>query len=244
MNEVLRRKDPMNRAIVEVDPSLFSASLPGWLEITAFVMAQRAGKATPNPDGSIPALSKSDLNTSGVQTIANDSVFSFGVAAALKGDKAAFEKAEKDLIATYGENFPGSFAFWHFKQEMDAKPETLDDYVGMIGKTMMEDGHFEPKDIWNAGVRFLEKARKSNFKVELIGPLATWVRERWTTISTQLKSQLVDPDNNVPPIKEALADERNDESFVAALLLASMAAVDMELTEDYQGFLKSIARRV
>jgi hypothetical protein len=244
MNELVRRKAPMNLSIVEVDPSLFSESLTGWLEVTAHIMAQRAGKATPNPDGSIPPLSKSDLNTSGVQTIANDCIFAFGIAAAMTGDKAAFDKVERDLIAQYGENYPGSFAFWHFKQEPDAKPETLDDYIGMIGRTLMEDGEVEPKDIWNAGVRFLEKIRKSNFKVELTDPLARWNRDRWNAIITQLKSQLVDADNNVPPIKEALAETRNDESFIAALLLASMASVDQELTEDYQGFLKSIARRV
>lgn len=243
MNEVLRRKAPMNLAITEVDPSLFCESLTGWLEVTAHVMAQRAGTAKPNPDGSIPALSKSDLNTTGVQTIANDSIFAFGIASAMKADKGAFAKVERDLIALYGENYPGSFAVWHFKQEQDAKPETLDDHIGMICKTMMEDGHFEPKDIWNAGVRFLEKSRKSNFKVELTTPLALWHREQWNTIITQLKSQLADPDKNIPPIKEVLADARNDENFIAALLLSAMLAVDMELTEDYQGFLKSISRR-
>jgi len=244
MNEVLRRKAPMNLSIIEVDPSLFASSLTGWLEVTAHVMAQRAGKAQPNPDGSIPTLSKSDLNTTNVKNIADDSIFAFGIAAAMKGDKAAFNKVEKDLVAMYGENFPGSFAFWHFKQEPDAKPETIDDFVGMIGRTLMEDGEVEPKDIWNAGVRFLEKARKSNFKVELTEPLAAWNRARWTEITTQLKGLLVKPDETVPPIKEALADSRNDESFTAALLLSAMLSVDQELTEDYQGFLKSIARRV
>lgn len=244
MNEVLRRKAPMNLSIIEVDPSLFSSSLTGWLEVTAHVMAQRAGKVQPNPDGSIPPLAKSELNTTNVQNIANDSIFAFGIAAAMKGDKAAFDKVERDLVAQYGENFPGSFAFWHFKQEPDAKPETIDDFVGMIGRTLMEDGEVEPKDIWNAGVRFLEKARKSNFKVELTEPLAAWNRARWTEITTQLKGLLVKPDETIPPIKEALADTRNDESFTAALLLSAMLSVDQELTEDYQGFLKSIARRV
>ncbi len=244
MNEVLRRKAPMNLSIIEVDPSLFSSSLTGWLEITSYVMAQRAGKVQPTADGSVPPLSKSDLNTTNVKTIADDSIFAFGIAAAMHGDKAAFDKVERDLTAQYGENFPGSFAFWHFKQEPDAKPETLDDYIGMIGRTLMEDGQVEPKDIWNAGVRFLEKVRKSNFKVELTEPLAAWNRAQWTSIITQLKSQLVKPEETVPPIKEALAETRNDESFIAALLLASMAAVDQELTEDYMGFLKSIARRV
>jgi hypothetical protein len=244
MNEVLRRKAPMNLSIIEVDPSLFSSSLTGWLEITSYVMAQRAGKVQPTADGSVPPLSKSDLNTTNVKNVADDSIFAFGIAAAMKADKAAFDKVERDLVAQYGENFPGSFAFWHFKQEPDAKPETLDDYIGMIGRTLMEDGQVEPKDIWNAGVRFLEKVRKSNFKVELTEPLAQWNRAQWSGIIVQLKSQLVDPDTNIPPIKEALADDRNDESFIAALLLSAMKAVDQELTEDYLGFLKSIARRV
>lgn len=245
MNEVIKRKEPMNKAIMEVNPDLFVKSLPGWLEVTHFVMAQRAGTAKPlNEDGSLPALTKSDLNTSGTQKIANDSVFSFAISAALKGDKAAFDKVEKELVALYGENFPGSFAFWHFKQEPDAKPETLDDYVGMIGKTMLDQGHFEPKDTWNAGVRFLEKIRGSNFVVELTGPLAQWHRDVWEKIITQLKSQLVDPDNNVPPIKKELEETRNDQSFIAALLLSAVAAVDQELTEDYQGLLKSVSRRI
>jgi hypothetical protein len=242
--ELVKRKVPMNIAITEVDPSLFIESLIGWLEITSYITAERAGKAPPLVDGAIPPLSKSDLNTTNCKKVADDAVFAFGMASALKADKAAFDKVERDLTTAYGDNFPGSFAFWHFKQEPDAKPETLEDHIGMIGKTLMEDGHFEPKDIWNAGVRFLEKTRTSNFKVELTPAIALWFRERWTEITTQLKGLLIKPDENSPPIKEVLADPRNDENFIAALLLASMLSVDMELTEEYQGFLKSISRRV
>lgn len=242
--ELVKRKTPMNMAIVEVDPSLFTESLVGWLEITSYITADRAGKAPPLVDGAIPPLSKSDLNTTNCKKVADDAIFAFGITSALRADKAAFDKVERDLKAAYGDNFPGSFAFWHFKQEPDAKPETLEDHIGMIGKTLMDDGHFEPKDIWNAGVRFLEKTRTSNFKVEITPVLAGWFRERWNEIITQLKGQLIKPEENIAPIKEVLADTRNDENFIAALLLGSMLSVDMELTEEYQGFLKSISRRV
>lgn len=242
--ELVQRKTPMNIAITEVDPSLFVESLIPWLEVTSYITADRNGKAPPLVDGKLPPLSKSDLNTTTCKKVADDAVFSFSIASSLSADKAAFDKVERDLTAAYGENFPGSFAFWHFKQEQDAKPETLEDHIGMIGKTLMEDGQFEPKDIWNAGVRFLEKTRTLNFKVELTPALAKWFREQWNTIITQLKGQLVKPEENIAPIKEVLDDPRNDENFIAALLLASMLAVDMELTEEYQGFLKSISRRV
>ena len=46
MSELRTRKEPLNLAIVHVDPEAFIAHLMGWLEITAFIKAQRAGEAT------------------------------------------------------------------------------------------------------------------------------------------------------------------------------------------------------
>ena len=43
--ELKKRKQPLNLAIVYVDPDAFVANFMGWLEITAFITAQRA------PDG-------------------------------------------------------------------------------------------------------------------------------------------------------------------------------------------------
>jgi hypothetical protein len=242
MNEVIRRKQPMNEAVLKVDPALFNASLMGWLEITAFVMAQRAGKAQPNPDGSVPALTKADLNLSSVQGIANDSVFAFCISAALRGDGDAVKEMEKGLTAQYGENFPGYFALWHFRQEGDA-PETLEDHIGLIGKNIFADAPMTPKDIWNAGLRFFEKARKSNYVVELIPQLAQWYRYQWKMILIEKASELHMPEETVEPLKEVVADDRDDESFIASLVLAGMPAVDMELDEDYMGLIKSTARR-
>ncbi len=242
-NDVASRKAPMNEAIVKVDPHLFNESLGGWLEITNYIMGQRAGRIKATEDGSVPPLSKSDLNLSGVQTIANDSVFAFCITASMAHDAAAIAIVEKGLQEKYGENYPGSFALWHFRQDCE-KPETLDDHIGMIGRALIEDKPFEPKDTWNAGIRFLEKARTSNFVVELTQPLAQWHRNEWKAILAQQKTALHEPDTNIPPIKEYLEDTRDDQSFIAGLLLAAMPAVDMELSEDYQGLLKSVSRRI
>ncbi len=242
-NDVASRKAPMNQAIVQTDPHLFIESLEGWLEITNYIMGQRAGRIKATEDGSIPKLSKSDFNLSGTQTIANDSVFSFCMLASIVNDGAAIGIVEKGLSEKYGENYPGSFALWHFRQDCE-KPETLDDHIGMIGRNLIEDKIFAPKDTWNAGIRYLEKMRGSNFVVELTEPLAKWVRKEWTDILAQQKTALKDPELTIDPIKEALKEERNDQSFIAALLLAAMPAVDMELDEDYMGLVKSVARRI
>ena len=50
-------------------------------------------------------------------------------------------------------------------------------------------------------------------------------------------------EDNVPILREALAETRNDPPFIANLLLRAAPAVDMEVTEDMEGFLRSLARR-
>ena len=100
------------------------------------------------------------------------------------------------------------------------------------------------KENWNAGLRFFEKARKSNFVHEIIYPLAKWHRARWTETLEKGVSFLQHIEDNLPILREVLEEPRNDEPFVANLLLRMAPGVDMELNDDMQGYLRSLARRV
>ena len=51
-------------------------------------------------------------------------------------------------------------------------------------------------------------------------------------------------EDSVPGLCRALDDTRNDQPFIANTLLNMATAVDMELTEEYQGFVRSLERRV
>ncbi len=99
------------------------------------------------------------------------------------------------------------------------------------------------KENWNAGLRFFEKARKSNFVREIMFPLAKWHRERWTEVLEKGVAFLHHIEDNVPVLREVLNEPRNDEPFIANLLLKTAPAVDMELGDDMQGYLRSLARR-
>lgn len=246
MSELRTRKEPLNLAIVHVDPEAFIAHLMGWLEITAFIKAQRAGEATVPADGSTPALSAAQLKTGGVHEVGNDALFAFAMTASLKGDKAALDQVETALLAQMGTDFPGSFALWHFRATIDA-PTTLDDFVGQAGKKMLA-GDLPPpplraKEYWSAGLRFFEKARKSNFIHEVMYPLAKWTRARWTETAEKGVAFLHHIEDNVPVLREVLEEPRNDQAFIANALLRLAPAVDMELNEEYRGFLRSLARR-
>jgi hypothetical protein len=246
MTELKNRTQPLNLAIVHVDPEGFIANLMSWLEITAFIKAQRAGEAQVPPDGKTPALSPEQLRQGGVHEVGNDAIFAFCMTAAMKADKAAVDQVEAALAERMGKEFPGSFGLWHFRATIDA-PVTLEDFVGQAGKKMLL-GDIPPpplraKENWSAGLRFFEKARKSNFVHEIMYPLARWTRERWTDTLDKGVAFLHHIEDNVPVLREVLNEPRNDQPFIANTLLKLAPAVDMELNEEYEGFLRSLARR-
>jgi len=246
MAELKKRKEPLNLAIVHVDPDAFIANLMGWLEITAFITAQRAGEAEIPADGITPKLPPEKLRNGAVHNVGNDAIFAFCMTAAMKGDKAAVDKVEAALVESMGKDFPGSFGLWHFRGTIDA-PTTLEDFVGQAGKKLLL-GDIPPpplraKENWNTGLRFFEKARKSNFIHEITYPLAKWTRERGNEILDKGVAFLQHIEDNVPILREALDDPRNDQPFIANFLMKLAPAVDMELNEEYQGFLRSLARR-
>jgi len=245
MAELKKRKEPLNLAIVHVDPDAFIANLRGWLEITAFITAQRAGEAEIPADGITPKLPPEKLRNGAVHNVGNDAIFAFCMTAAMKGDKVAVDKVEAALVESMGKDFPGSFGLWHFRGTIDA-PTTLEDFVGQAGKKLLL-GDIPPpplraKENWNTGLRFFEKARKSNFIHEIMYPLAKWTRERGNEILDKGVAFLQHIEDNVPILREALDDPRNDQPFIANFLMKLAPAVDMELNEEYQGFLRSLAR--
>jgi hypothetical protein len=73
--------------------------------------------------------------------------------------------------------------------------------------------------------------------------LAKWTRERGNEILDKGVAFLQHIEDNVPILREALDDPRNDQPFIANFLMKLAPAVDMELNEEYQGFLRSLARR-
>jgi hypothetical protein len=136
MPELQKRKQALNLAVVYVDPDAFSANLMGWLEITAFITAQRAGLAPVAADGLTPALTTEDLQRPDVQNVGNDALFAFCMTAALKGDRAAVDQVEAALVAAMGPEFPGWFGLNYFRGVID-NPETLEDFVGHAGRKLL-----------------------------------------------------------------------------------------------------------
>ncbi|MDJ0450498.1 hypothetical protein [Methylocystis sp. JR02] len=246
MAELQRRKKLINLAIVYVDPDAFIANYVPWLEITTFITAVRAGDVQAPADGVTPTLTPQQMKGGVAANYGNDAVFAFCMTAALKGDKAAVDKVETALAESLGKDFPGSVAFWGFRSANDS-PMSLEDHVGAAAYKML-GGDIPPppmraRENWNAGLRFFEKARQSNFVQEIMFPLAVWTRAKWSETLEKGVSFLAHIEDSVPVLQEALAETRNDQAFIANMLLKMAPAIEQDLSDDMQGFLRSLARR-
>jgi hypothetical protein len=246
MAELQSRKKPLNLAIVHVDPEAFVANYLPWLEITSFITALRAGEAVAPADGVTPALTPQQLKGGVAANYGNDAVFAFCMTAALKGDKAAVDRIEAGLTDKLGKDFPGAVAFWSFRSA-PADPVSLEDHVGKAAQKLLEGDVPPPpmraRENWSAGLRFFEKARQSNFVHEIMYPLALWTRARWSETLEKGVSFLAHIEDSVPILQEALAESRNDQAFVANVLLKMAPAIEQDLSDDTQGFLRSLSRR-
>jgi hypothetical protein len=246
MQELQRRKKLINLAIVHVDPEAFVANYLGWLEITTFITALRAGEVEVPADGVTPQLTPQQLKGGVAAKYGVDAVFAFCMTAALKGDKAAVEKVEAALTEELGKDFPGSVAFWSFRSANDS-PISLEDHVGAAAYKMLA-GDIPPPPVrarenWNAGLRFFEKARQSNFVQEIMYPLALWTRAKWSETQEKGVAFLAHIEDSVPELQQCLAETRNDQAFVANMLLKMAPAIEQDLSDDMAGFLRSLARR-
>jgi hypothetical protein len=242
MSEVMDRKKRMDTAIIDRDPGIFAKYLVSWLEATAYIKVTPTLNKLGLGKGVIPNLTEIDLREESIRETADDTVMAFCIVAGLNGDKEAFLNLHQALTKTLGVIYPGSSAVAHCNQVIDPIV-TLDDAVGQVLKAMLDAKALDTKEIWTGGLRLLQRIRSSNFVNELTPVVARWLRDQWARAINQQRFNLVRPNMTVPEIEAALADSHNDQPFIAALLLASADAVDMDIDPEYRKQLASLALR-
>ncbi|WP_036256575.1 hypothetical protein [Methylocapsa acidiphila] len=242
MSEVMQRKERINSAIRERGAAAFAGALMGWLEATAYLRVLPTLEKLALPRGVVPTLSNVDLREESVREVADDAVMAFCISAGLGDNREAVIELHGLLTKQMGPIYPGSSAIAHCMQTIDPIV-TLDDAVGQALKAMLDGKALDAKDIWNSGLRLLQRLRSSNFMQELAPLLAQWMRRKWSSVIREQRFNLTRPRLSVPPIETALADPADDQSFIAALLLAGADAADIEIEADYRRQLEAIARR-
>lgn len=243
MSEVIERKAAIDAAIGGHDAVRFADCFQPWLEATAYLRTLPNFVKLGLKAGPILQFSAVDLRDVGIRKEADDAVMGFCIAAGLAGDAASFVALDKLLTERLGIIYPGSSALYHCNQTIDPIV-TLDDAVGQILKSLFEGEILIPKQLWNAGLRLLQRLRSSNFERELTPILVAWLRAQWEATITQRDPPLY-AEARRRAILAVLNDGRADQPFIAALLLATAEAIDdLAINPEYLNQLAKLAQRV
>jgi hypothetical protein len=247
VSEVALRNRWMVRGIARLDPVCFSKHMQSWLDGIEYMRMHgaelRAVNVLSPARADIPSLARDALAGDYLEAIAVDANLAFCMAAALKGETGSIAALEVRLAGEFGNEFPGSGLFKHWRGE-SASLSPLDKICADAIGRLREGEHIEPRRIWEIGLRLFEKIGQSNFKQSLTPIVAEWLRAKWRRVIAEESFRLSRPMMTVPEIEATLAREDNDASFVAALLLATSDAVGAPLGASYRDHLTDIVRRV
>jgi hypothetical protein len=97
-----------------------------------------------------------------------------------------------------------------------------------------------PDELFIASLRFVQAAKRSNFKKLLSSALAAWARECWAFAIAEQRFYLRNPSVTVPAIEDALAASDGDLAFVGKLLVAIQPAVNPRIDNEFREFLLSL----
>lgn len=234
------------RDVITTDSAQFAADFASYLAGLEYLRAEsQAMRKTFDvfapARGEVPVLSTTQLSDPYVTRVAEDAVIAFGLAAALKGAADPTEELQANLRATFGSEFPGS-AVVNKWQGLESQLPPLDQIVAEHVPLLRSGTHLAPCKVWEVGLRAFEKIRQSNFRKAMLPILGTWLRGQWRRIVNNESFRLSRPMVTVPAIEASLAQQSNDEAFVASLLLATAEAVGSSLAGPYEQQLRAIAQ--
>jgi hypothetical protein len=243
MMELPLRHAQIEHAIGQTDASAFLGLLPAWVGARIYLQEHEAELRTSggplNPVYGEIASATAEQSQMPIGThAAEDAVLSFGVTAAtesrpegLTALRRQFERARTD------------FAGKELAELMDAGGGGDRRLSEIIAEEIYKVAHrddLNPDELYVAGLRFAQAAKRSDFKKRLGKALGSWLRKRWTYVVNHQKFRLRCPAVTVPQLKDALTSSVEGLAFVGNVLLAAELAVSVRLSQDHRDFLKSL----
>jgi len=166
--EVDLRKRRMSAAIRGLDHDAFAIHLWSYLDGMAYLRDQGSDLKTSfdvlaPTRGEVPQLGQERRSDPFVKELAVDAVFAYCIVAACTDRGDAISGLKDALECSLGTGYPGEvvFDYWESKK---AAFEGLDKTIADMIDFVRQGEHIEPSTFWIIGLRFLEKANRSNFK--------------------------------------------------------------------------------
>ena len=234
----------MQYAIDRLDTAGFSTHFIRYVESMDYLSKLDAcSRASIDPTiptrGQIPALDASRPVSPYAEQVAGDAILTYGIRGAIGGQPDIIRKLGQAITGRLPSTFPGKFMF----DDCD-EPANLPSYRDQIaGAAIIALRHTYPSPsvFFTAGLVFLSWIRASTFGKVMMPHLAAWQRGIWSRFVVTQAFRFLRPWESVPDVKRALSIERDDETFVAGILLAISRAIGAPIAAQDRDTLQAIA---
>jgi hypothetical protein len=244
--EVALRNRWITVDVANSDGSRLAADMSDYLAALAYLRSRDAAERAAfdvmsPPRGEVRPLSSSELSEAPSEAAAVDAILAFALVSLFRGRVDALLGLEANLVAQFGNQVPGGAVFQKWRGAASSLGP-LDDVVARAIASIRSGAHIEPRALWEIGLRLFEKLRQSNFRGLLVPLVAAWLRGEWQRIIAEEGFRLSRPRQTVPGVEADLASGKNDEAFIASLLLSAAEAVGSPLGAAYESLLRDVAR--
>lgn len=190
---------------------------------------------------SIPALKLAEFDEHS-KMIFTDAILAYVIKCASKHRYEETANLKAAMVSHFGAEAVESTIFSRVGGgEKSSSPKTFEESLIDDLSVFRATVHPSPIEYALAGIRSLQLTAQSYIKSDLIPLIAIWQRFAWTRITSTEVFQLYRPLDTVPPLRAALRNSTNDESFLYLLMLLAADATKLDLGTDLRAnFLSKI----
>ena len=193
------------------------------------------------PRGEIPRLDTSCPGSPNSEQVAGEAIIAYRIRAATESRFDIMSELGRAMTSRIKGSFPGKFMFDHC-DDGSMLPSGRDQ-LAVASINALRHTYNQPSVLVIAGFAFLLWIHASNFRHVLMPRLAAWQRDVWSRFVAAQSFKLLRPWETVPPVERALSIKRDDETFVASILLAISPAIGSPISARDREILQSIADR-
>jgi tetratricopeptide (TPR) repeat protein len=240
--ELMLRGTRMEYCVRRFDAKGLIANLPSWIDGRVYLDTHREVVRQSNPCnpayGEVDPATPDQLRGELAIATAADLLLAFCIMTAVQQQPAALV-ALCDLSAEIQPGYAGKEVL-ALMASGDGNDEELPAFVAVQVHKIAHHPDLTPDEVFVAGVRFVQWAKRSNFQKVLAPAIEKWARARWANIIEEQRFNLRNPVTSVPPIGDALASTETRLKFLGRLLVAAQPAMRTKFDQGFREFLLSL----
>lgn len=161
----------------------------------------------------------------------------FGIHAAISEKREAIAELGK-LIADYPPRYSGG-SILQGMLEGHKDGSRVEEFTADVIYKVASDAGLTADELFVACIRFLQTAKRSNFRKLLTPLILDWAKSKWNYVIDEQRFYLINPTTTVPAIRDALNALDEELSSLGRLIVAIEPSMKTPLSQPFRDYLVS-----